>query len=257
MPLFTNFEAPPPPPSAPARQRDSPIHRFKSHRFTDFRSVCTATATATAISILSRSLSQRFIFDFISERFLSLSLSLSLDFEAPPPPPSAPARVPLSFSLTFSAQQIPTNSLQQEKLVDASTLKKEVAEGVHLMVVRELTGGIYFGKPRGFGTNENGDEIGFNTEVYATYKIDRIAHVAFETARKRGRKLCSVDKANVLEASMLWRQRVMGISWSTLMLNSPTCMLTMLQCSLFVIQNSDCRYSEFTMQSWIQFGAVL
>ncbi|CAL5444161.1 unnamed protein product [Camellia sinensis] len=98
------------------------------------------------------------------------------------------------------------------QLVDASTLKKEVAEGVDLMVVRELTGGIYFGKPRGFGTNENGDEIGFNTEVYAIYEIDRIARVAFETARKRGRKLCSVDKANVLEASMLWRQRVMAIS---------------------------------------------
>ncbi|KAI7985306.1 hypothetical protein LOK49_LG14G01643 [Camellia lanceoleosa] len=98
------------------------------------------------------------------------------------------------------------------QLVDASTLKKEVAEGVDLMVVRELSGGIYFGKPRGFGTNENGDEIGFNTEVYATYEIDRIARVAFETARKRGRKLCSVDKANVLEASMLWRQRVMAIS---------------------------------------------
>ncbi|XP_010244746.1 PREDICTED: 3-isopropylmalate dehydrogenase 2, chloroplastic-like isoform X2 [Nelumbo nucifera] len=94
------------------------------------------------------------------------------------------------------------------QLVDSSTLKKEVAEGVDLMVVRELTGGIYFGKPRGFGTNEKGEEIGFNTEVYATYEIDRIAHVAFETARKRRGKLCSVDKANVLEASMLWRKRV-------------------------------------------------
>ncbi|KAJ6309005.1 hypothetical protein OIU76_018573, partial [Salix suchowensis] len=85
------------------------------------------------------------------------------------------------------------------QLVDASTLKKEVAEGVDLMVVRELTGGIYFGKPRGFGTNEDGEEIGFNTEVYATYEVDRIARVAFETARKRHGKLCSVDKANVLE----------------------------------------------------------
>jgi 3-isopropylmalate dehydrogenase len=98
------------------------------------------------------------------------------------------------------------------QLVDASTLKKEVAEGVDLMVVRELTGGIYFGKPRGFSTNEDGDEIGFNTEVYATYEIDRIARVAFETARKRRGKLCSVDKANVLEASMLWRRRVMEIA---------------------------------------------
>lgn len=94
------------------------------------------------------------------------------------------------------------------QLVDASTLKREVAEGVDLMVVRELTGGIYFGQPRGFGTNEKGEDIGYNTEVYASYEIDRIARVAFETARKRRGKLCSVDKANVLEASMLWRKRV-------------------------------------------------
>ncbi|KAM0957043.1 hypothetical protein ACFX2I_025174 [Malus domestica] len=98
------------------------------------------------------------------------------------------------------------------QLVDASTLKREVAEGVDLMVVRELTGGIYFGKPRGFGTNENGEEIGFNTEVYAAYEIDRIARVAFETARKRKGRLCSVDKANVLEASMFWRKRIMEIA---------------------------------------------
>ncbi|XP_015871557.3 3-isopropylmalate dehydrogenase 2, chloroplastic isoform X1 [Ziziphus jujuba] len=98
------------------------------------------------------------------------------------------------------------------QLVDSSTLKKEVAEGVDLLVVRELTGGIYFGKPRGFGTNEDGAEIGFNTEVYASYEIDRIARVAFETARKRRGKLCSVDKANVLEASMFWRKRVIQIA---------------------------------------------
>ncbi|XP_071697250.1 3-isopropylmalate dehydrogenase 2, chloroplastic-like [Rutidosis leptorrhynchoides] len=98
------------------------------------------------------------------------------------------------------------------QLVDASTLKKEVAEGVDLMVVRELTGGIYFGKPRGFKTNENGEEIAFNTEVYAAYEIDRIARIAFETARKRSGKLCSVDKANVLEASMFWRKRVIAIA---------------------------------------------
>ncbi|WCJ40440.1 isopropylmalate dehydrogenase 3 [Euphorbia peplus] len=98
------------------------------------------------------------------------------------------------------------------QLVDASTLKREVAEGVDVMVVRELTGGIYFGKPRGFGHNEAGEEIGFNTEVYAGYEIDRIARVAFETARKRSGKLCSVDKANVLEASMFWRKRVIQIA---------------------------------------------
>ncbi|KAI7988824.1 hypothetical protein LOK49_LG13G02015, partial [Camellia lanceoleosa] len=91
-------------------------------------------------------------------------------------------------------------------LVDVSTSKKEVAEGVDLMVVFILE------NQRGLAQMKNGDEIGFNTEVYVTYEIDRIAHVAFETARKRCRKLCSVYKANVLEASMLWRQRVMAIS---------------------------------------------
>ncbi|KAG8097701.1 hypothetical protein GUJ93_ZPchr0013g34720 [Zizania palustris] len=98
------------------------------------------------------------------------------------------------------------------QLVDASTLKKEVAEGVDIMVVRELTGGIYFGQPRGFGTNDKGEDIGFNTEVYSVSEIDRIARVAFEVARKRKGKLCSVDKANVLEASMLWRKRVTSLA---------------------------------------------
>ncbi|KAL9156593.1 hypothetical protein ABFS82_09G088100 [Erythranthe guttata] len=116
----------------------------------------------------------------------------------------------LRAGLKVFANLRPATVLPQ--LVDASTLKKEVAEGVDLMVVRELTGGIYFGKPRGFGTNENGEEIGFNTEVYAAHEIDRIARVAFETARKRRGKLCSVDKANVLEASMLWRKIVTSIA---------------------------------------------
>ncbi|KAI9110292.1 hypothetical protein K1719_018734 [Acacia pycnantha] len=98
------------------------------------------------------------------------------------------------------------------QLMDASTLKREIVEGVDLMVVRELTGGIYFGKPRGFGTDENGDETGYNTEIYAAYEIDRIVRFAFEITRKRHGKLCSVDKANVLEASMLWRRRVMAIA---------------------------------------------
>ncbi|MFS8019160.1 putative 3-isopropylmalate dehydrogenase [Helianthus anomalus] len=116
----------------------------------------------------------------------------------------------LRAGLKVFANLRPASVLPQ--LVDASTLKKEVAEGVDLMVVRELTGGIYFGKPRGFGTNENGEEIGYNTEVYAAYEVDRIARIAFETARKRSSKLCSVDKANVLEASMFWRKRVMAIA---------------------------------------------
>ncbi|KAL1551339.1 3-isopropylmalate dehydrogenase, chloroplastic [Salvia divinorum] len=116
----------------------------------------------------------------------------------------------LRAGLKVFANLRPATVLPQ--LVDASTLKKDVAEGVDLMVVRELTGGIYFGKPRGFSTNENGEEIGFNTEVYSSHEIDRIARVAFETARKRSGKLCSVDKANVLEASMLWRKRVTALS---------------------------------------------
>ncbi|KAF8393102.1 hypothetical protein HHK36_021343 [Tetracentron sinense] len=116
----------------------------------------------------------------------------------------------LRAGLEVFANLRPASVLPQ--LVDSSTLKKEVAEGVDLMVVRELTGGIYFGKPRGFSTNQKGEEIGFNTEVYATFEIDRIARVAFETARKRRGKLCSVDKANVLEASMLWRKRVTTIA---------------------------------------------
>eukprot|EP01018_Ginkgo_biloba_P004624 Gb_05685 [translate_table: standard] len=89
------------------------------------------------------------------------------------------------------------------------------------MVVRELTGGIYFGEPKGFGRNENGERIGFNTEVYSTSEVDRIARVAFEIARKRHGKLCSVDKANVLEASQLWRERVtaMAIDYSDVQLS--------------------------------------
>ncbi|GBG70675.1 hypothetical protein CBR_g7976 [Chara braunii] len=97
------------------------------------------------------------------------------------------------------------------QLVDASTLKREVVEGVDIMVVRELTGGIYFGQPKGFGVNEAGERTGFNTMIYSIPEIDRIARVAFEMARKRRGKLCSVDKSNVLETSQLWRERVIEI----------------------------------------------
>ena len=90
-----------------------------------------------------------------------------------------------------------------EELVNASTLKPEVLLGVDLMVVRELTGGIYFGQPRAI----EGDRA-YNTMVYSVEEIDRIAKVAFESAMKRRKQLCSVDKANVLEVSQLWRERV-------------------------------------------------
>ena len=92
-------------------------------------------------------------------------------------------------------------------LIDASPLKREIVEGVDILVVRELTGGIYFGKPKGIESTEKG-ERGFNTEVYSTHEIERIALKAFELARKRKRKVVSVDKANILESSILWRKVV-------------------------------------------------
>jgi 3-isopropylmalate dehydrogenase len=96
-------------------------------------------------------------------------------------------------------------------LADASTLKKEVVEGIDILVVRELTGGIYFGKPKGIEKLPNGGERGFNTEVYTTDEIRRIAKVAFQAARKRRKKVTSVDKANVLESSELWRRVVIEV----------------------------------------------
>ena len=98
------------------------------------------------------------------------------------------------------------------QLIDASSLKREVVEGVDIMVVRELTGGIYFGQPRGVFATESGEQRGVNTMAYAESEIDRIGRVAFETARKRNKKLCSVDKANVLEVSQLWRDRITALS---------------------------------------------
>ncbi len=95
-------------------------------------------------------------------------------------------------------------------LADASTLKREVIDGIDLMVVRELTGGIYFGQPRGVEKYEGG-ERGINTEVYTTPEIVRIAKVAFEAARKRRKKVTSVDKANVLESTELWRRVVTDV----------------------------------------------
>lgn len=94
------------------------------------------------------------------------------------------------------------------QLIDASPLKREVVEGVDVMVVRELTGGIYFGQPRGIFATETGEKRGVNTMAYTEAEIDRIGRVAFETARKRRGKLCSVDKANVLEVSQMWRDRI-------------------------------------------------
>ena len=93
-----------------------------------------------------------------------------------------------------------------KELADASTLKPEVVAGLDILIVRELTGDIYFGEPRGIVTLDNGEREGFNTMRYGESEIRRIAKVSFEAAQKRRGKLCSVDKANVLETSELWRQ---------------------------------------------------
>ncbi len=92
------------------------------------------------------------------------------------------------------------------QLASASTLKPEVVSGLDLMIVRELTGGIYFGEPRGIRTLESGERQGYNTLVYSESEIRRIGRVAFEAAMKRDRRLTSVDKANVLECTELWRE---------------------------------------------------
>ena len=92
------------------------------------------------------------------------------------------------------------------QLAGASALKPEVVAGLDILIVRELTGGIYFGQPRGIRTLENGERQGFNTDIYSESEIRRIGRVAFEAARKRGKRLCSVDKANVLEVTVLWRE---------------------------------------------------
>lgn len=92
------------------------------------------------------------------------------------------------------------------QLADASSLKPEIVAGLDILIVRELTGGIYFGQPRGIRVLKNGEREGYNTYVYNESQIRRIAKVAFELAQKRGGRLCSVDKANVLEVTMLWRE---------------------------------------------------
>ncbi|MDO9103896.1 MAG: 3-isopropylmalate dehydrogenase [Methylovulum sp.] len=97
------------------------------------------------------------------------------------------------------------------QLADASSLKPEIVSGLDMMIVRELTGGIYFGQPRGVRLLENGEKQGYNTLVYSESEIRRIAHCAFQIAQKRNRRLCSVDKANVLECTELWRQVVTEI----------------------------------------------
>ncbi|MDZ4097514.1 MAG: 3-isopropylmalate dehydrogenase, partial [Methylophilaceae bacterium] len=103
-------------------------------------------------------------------------------------------------------------ALLYAELASASTLKPEVVSGLDLMIVRELTGDIYFGQPRGISTLENGEREGINTMRYNESEIRRIGHVAFQIAMKRNKKVCSVDKANVLETTELWRQVMIELS---------------------------------------------
>ena len=95
-----------------------------------------------------------------------------------------------------------------DALAEASSLKKELVAGLDIMIVRELTGGVYFGSPRGIETLPNGERRGINTQVYTTSEIVRVARVAFELARKRSRRVCSVEKANVMWTGQLWRDEV-------------------------------------------------
>ena len=94
------------------------------------------------------------------------------------------------------------------ELADASSLKPEVVSGLDLMIVRELTGDLYFGQPRGIHVNAAGEREGYNTMRYSESEVRRVAHIGFQIAMKRGKKLCSVEKANVLETSELWREVV-------------------------------------------------
>ena len=98
-----------------------------------------------------------------------------------------------------------------KQLVDASSLKPEIVSGLDIMIVRELTGGIYFGEPRGIKPIENGERKGINTHVYTSSEIIRVAKVAFELAQKRNKKVTSCDKSNVMEAGILWREEVQKV----------------------------------------------
>jgi 3-isopropylmalate dehydrogenase len=96
-------------------------------------------------------------------------------------------------------------------LANASSLKRELVEGLDIMFVRELIGGVYFGEPRGIETLPDGERRGFNTQSYTSSEIHRVAHVAFTLARQRAHRVCSVEKSNVMESGLLWREEVTAI----------------------------------------------
>jgi len=98
------------------------------------------------------------------------------------------------------------------ELIGSSTLKPEVVDGLDLLILRELNGDVYYGEPRGIETQSNGERAAVNTMRYTESEVERIGHVAFQLARKRRKRVCSVDKANVLETSALWRQVIIRVS---------------------------------------------
>src|ERR1700727_3084937 len=98
-----------------------------------------------------------------------------------------------------------------DPLVDASTLKADVVRGLDLMIVRESTGGVYFGEPRGVETLPSGEKRGFDTETYTTSEIERVCRVAFELARRRKKQVTSVEKANVMQSGLFWRETVTAL----------------------------------------------
>jgi 3-isopropylmalate dehydrogenase len=102
-------------------------------------------------------------------------------------------------------------ALLYEELADSSSLKPEVVSGLDIMIVRELTGDVYFGEPRGIEVR-NGERVGFNTMLYAESEVRRVAHVAFKIAMQRGKRLCSVEKSNVLECSELWKEVILEVA---------------------------------------------
>ena len=124
--------------------------------------------------------------------------------------PERGALLPLRAQLALFANLRP--ALAYPQLVAASSLKPELVSGLDILIVRELTGGIYFGQPRGISTTPAGEREGINTLRYTESEIRRIAHAAFRVAMQRGKRLCSVDKENVLEATVLWREVVVEVA---------------------------------------------
>lgn len=123
------------------------------------------------------------------------------------PPEKRPEKGLLQLRKHFNLFANLRPAMLYSQLVDASSLKPSLVSNLDLIIIRELTGGLYFGEPRGIET-KSGVRVGYNTMIYYETEIERIAKVAFEIARKRNKKVCSVDKANVLEVSQLWREVV-------------------------------------------------